>query len=120
MGLGSISFWLISLFLLSFFFIYYYFFFILSLSIICPFELRVRFVNFHLPAKTWLAASSYLAAPKWAASHRSKQTGSMSLSLAALTLPWQLQRGRGGGGNVQLVTSPERLIPCAETALSKA
>lgn len=56
------------------------------LSIICPFQLRVRFVNFHMLAKTWLAHSSSLPASTRAASHRSKQRGSKSLSWAALTL----------------------------------
>jgi len=51
-------------------------------------------------AKIWLADCSYLAASKWAASHRSKQTGSTSLSLSALTPTWPLRRGRGGNYRV--------------------
>lgn len=81
---------------------------ILILSIICPFQLRVRFVNFHMFAKTWLAHSSYLAAFKWAASHRSKQTGSTSLLSAALTPTWLLQRGREGNCTVTHLTRMAR------------
>lgn len=90
-GYGPLKCFLLAhLHVLSFFpslFLFYFFSLLISIfSIICPFQLRVRFVNFHMLAKTWLAHSSSLPASAWAASHRSRQTGSTSLSWAALTL----------------------------------
>lgn len=97
------------------------FFFSLSLlisilSIICPFQLRVRFVNFHMLAKTWLAHSSSLPASAQAASHRSKQRQHISL-LGCLDPAWLLQWGRGGNCTFTL---PEWLTPFAGAPLSKA
>lgn len=101
----------------SFFFLIFFLFSLLILSLICPFQLTLRFVNFHMLAKAWLAHSNYLAASKRAACHRSKQTGSTSLSLAALTPAWLLQREREGNCTITL---PGWLVPSAETSLSKA